>query len=136
MPCLALVVTCESCRCDTYHVSSEPITESSVQLTLRAKWGDGYDVPVVPANQFIAAVGLPSSSAEPDGINLIFGYLAPPLLLGTPDEIRETAQGIKELPVEIKGRFLLTRGRLDELIKVLQSAADQYDQMKGAGRNE
>lgn len=110
--------------------------KSDVQLTLRAKWGDLDGVPVEPANQFIAAVGLPSESREPDGITLVFGYLGPPLLLGTQEEILRKAEELTELPVEIKGRYLLTRGRLEELIKVLQSAAKQYDQVKEMGRNE
>ena len=92
--------------------------------------------PIKPVNQFVATVGTTGEGAEPDGVHLIFGYLSPPMLLGTPEEIRLQAEALTELPVEVAGRFLLTRARLGELISVLQSVAGQYDAMEGRGPGE
>ncbi|MET8908401.1 hypothetical protein [Micromonospora sp. NPDC004551] len=103
----------------------------SQQITVRVVWKDVDTIPVEPANQFAAMVGLPTGSGAPDGVIIVMGYAAPPVLLGTPDEVRRTAADLVELPVDVKARFVLTRERLGELIKVLQITAQQYDEAKG-----
>jgi hypothetical protein len=98
-------------------------------VALRLDWAEHDANSALPANQFIAQVGLPSRQGPPDGIYVTFGHVTPPVLLGpTPEELQNQ---IEELggtrTVRSLGSYLLSRGRLDELIEVLQTAARQYD---------
>ncbi|MEV0838506.1 hypothetical protein AB0I55_03000 [Actinocatenispora sera] len=109
---------------------------AGVQVTLRVDWDRAEDVPTVPANQFMTAIGLPDADGVPDGVHLIVGHLGPPLFAGTPEEILAQAQDKgSAATVEVQGRFVLTRGRLAELINVLTKAAEQYDSIAG-GKGE
>ena len=88
---------------------------------VRAKivW-EGVDrVPVLAANQFL----LQSVSEGEDplaGVVLTVGYLAPPVLLGTPEEQREAASALDHVNVNPVARFSLSATKAAELAKVIQ----------------
>jgi hypothetical protein len=92
-------------------------------------WSDAADVQATPLNQFICQVGAPLRDGRPDGIYLLFGNVVPPLVLGDSREERQrfidmAGGGAK---VQIHGRYVLSRERLDELIEALQKIAKIYD---------
>lgn len=105
-------------------------------MTLRVDWSRADDVPAEPANQFVVNVGLPDKAGTPDGVYLLLGHLTPPILLpGTRNEVVEQLETIQsKRTVEVRGRYLLSRQRLNELIEVLQIAAVQYDKIAERGK--
>jgi len=89
-------------------------------------WVNLEESPTYFVNQFIGQV-------EQDDISLAFGTVAPPLLVGTPEEIAEAANKLRYVPVRTVCRLALTRSRLEELIINLQSTAKIYDDRHIAG---
>ncbi len=55
---------------------------------------------------------------------------AVPLLLGTTEEQKQQARDMGSIPVTTIARVVLTRGRLDELITILQGAIKPLDETK------
>ncbi|MDO8473305.1 MAG: hypothetical protein Q7T05_05750 [Dehalococcoidia bacterium] len=64
---------------------------------------------------------------------LTIGQLAPPILLGSPEEQLEQAKRLGYVPIRIMSRTAFTRDRMVELIAALQSQLKAYDE--GQGRN-
>lgn len=95
-------------------------------------WSGLADVPTTYVNQFAATLGPPTLNGLPDGIYLLLGSIAPPIILGDTEASREASirraqAGVK---VEVHGRFYLTRDRLAELINSLQTIANAYDKVE------
>ncbi|GGQ79795.1 hypothetical protein GCM10010250_59290 [Streptomyces althioticus] len=101
-------------------------------LEVRLKWRN-TDVPSRPANQFIVSMGLPNRAGQADAIHLSLGQADPPIVSGSPEQMKQDLLELGTLPVETLGRYVLTRERLTELIQVLQQAADRYDNMRRSG---
>jgi len=94
-------------------------------------WSEVADVPTAYVNQFVVQLGPPTRGGLPDGIYLLLGSVAPPLILGDNQAIRDASirraqDGVKP---EVHGRFYFTKERLDELISSLQTIADAYDKV-------
>ncbi|MEV6547628.1 hypothetical protein AB0M57_02830 [Streptomyces sp. NPDC051597] len=100
-------------------------------FTLGMTW-HGREQAARPANQFVASLGLPTSTGKADEVYLTFGHVAPPVLTGTPQAMEEQVRALGSLPVETLGRYVLSRARLQELIDVLQRAAVIFDGALGA----
>ena len=95
-------------------------------FTVRLDWPK--DQPrALPANQFAVAMGVPTASG-PDTIYLMIGHADPPIISSSDEGATED---VNVLPIEALGRYVLTRSRLDELIKLLQNAAEAYDEAGG-----
>ncbi|MGW2233122.1 hypothetical protein [Streptomyces sp. NPDC001759] len=114
---------------------SEPSTlRQSDQTILRVVWQDPEGA-AQPCNQFAVTLGLPTQAGVPEAVYLTLGNVEPPLLVGTVEEVREQLERAGgQLSVKPLGRFVLTRGRIDELIRVLQTAAQQFDQAQGGSK--
>ncbi|MFE0459578.1 hypothetical protein ACFW1A_09990 [Kitasatospora sp. NPDC058965] len=106
---------------------SEPTQFASYMLRLR--WPDGQPA-TQPANQFAISMGLPVGGS-PDAIYLSIGHAAPPVITAAVDLSEGGPHDLGVVDVNIFGRYMLTRGRLDELIGLLQNAATQYDEAQG-----
>jgi hypothetical protein len=97
-------------------------------VPLRASWRGIDDVPVRFVNQFLVSTGLSSADGTPDGVYLALGHTAPPILLGTRDEMRaQLASHEGRLDVTVHGRYVVPRARLEELIEILRTALEKYD---------
>jgi hypothetical protein len=86
-------------------------------------WAGVEDVPILYANTFISQFD-PTSMG---GFILTVGQLTPPVLLGTEDEIKEQAERVSYVPVRAVARIAVTRGKLDELIAILESTKEKFD---------
>lgn len=115
------------------HVTDDwaEIESAQFSISMRSEWGDVENVPVQFTNQFSASVGLTSHRGTPDAIYLTFGHVSLPIMLGSPDDVRERLEAKGKLTVSILARFSLTRDRLDELIEVLDSVRRQHDAVVG-----
>ena len=108
---------------------TEADTQLGQEIRIPVDWSSAAGVPVAYVNQFVAQIGPPTRSGTPDGIYLLLGSVAPPLIVGDDDEARrpyvEAAMvGVKP---EVHGQFYLTRERLDELIHALYTIAENFD---------
>jgi hypothetical protein len=92
-------------------------------------WSDAAGTPVSFVNQFVAQLGPPTRSGRPDGIYLLLGNVAPPLIVGDDDEARRPyiEAAIAGIKPEVHGQFYFSRERLDELIHSLHTIAENFD---------
>jgi hypothetical protein len=100
-------------------VSEQPSERGKIQLPLA--WIGVDELPIILVNQFLGQF-------LEDEFILTFGTVAPPPLLGDPEQRLEQAKQIEFLPVQAVTRFGLTRTRLEELVRVLKETLDNYDE--------
>lgn len=99
------------------------------QVQVRLDWSGAEESPTMHVNQVMTQVGPPSSAGVPDGIYLSLGSISPPLI--PPDE-EGRAQRVADLArsslkVSVHARAHVSREALADIIRALQTAADQYD---------
>lgn len=103
---------------------------SSQQVLVRLDWSEVEQTPAHHVNQVLAQVGPPSSKGIPDGIYVALGSLSPPVI--PPDDDRREARVAEladsVLKIAVHARVQLSREALQDLIQVLQTTADQYDE--------
>lgn len=112
----------------------------SQQVLVRLDWSEVEQTPAHHVNQVLAQVGPPSLKGIPDGIYVALGNLSPPVI--PPDDDRREARVAElansVLKVAVHARVQLSREALRDLIQVLQTTADQYDESvrlaAGSGR--
>lgn len=101
-------------------------------VALEPDWSTARDVPVSVANVFVAQLAGVSRSGRPDGIYLVSGHAAPPLLLGSPESIRKALAALDgRLPVDVVSQVFLTRDRVQELVELLQDTIKKFDEASG-----
>ena len=86
----------------------DPRTEGTI--TVRLEWDDPSNLTVMAMNRF-------NIGADPitGGIVITFGHVAPPLLLGAPDEQAQLASEIEYLPIRPLASFALPQELATEL---------------------
>lgn len=89
-------------------------------------WIGAEDLPVLFVNTFVGQV-----QPQEKAFYLTIGQTVPPALLGTPEEQTEQLEQIAYVPVKPVARLAFTRSRLEELIAILRTNLDQYDQIVG-----
>jgi hypothetical protein len=92
-------------------------------------WASAESLPLMFANAFVSQLGSQAGTAgPPDAIYLTIGQLAPPLLVGTPEEVAQQAARFNGT-VEVRpvARIVLSRERAAELGELLQTVIKQYD---------
>lgn len=93
------------------------------QIQLSIVWTGAEDVPIFFANQFIVQF-----DGDLGAHILTVGQLAPPALIGTPEEKREQAERLDFVAVNTVARLAFTPARMQELIGVLTANVDQREQ--------
>lgn len=86
-------------------------------------------MPVQHVNQALAQIGVPSTDGAPDGIYITLGSSEPPLIVGDEDERKQALEALGTIKITVHGRFHISRGQLDDLIRVLHTIAEQYDEV-------
>ncbi len=85
--------------------TTEPMDIPPVTIPLAWKIGE---TSTVHATQFIL-------QQEDDLYYLTVGQVAPPMLIGTPEEQHEQAEEIESIPVTVLGRFVVSRKHMEQL---------------------
>ncbi|HCU92168.1 MAG TPA: hypothetical protein DHU96_05300 [Actinobacteria bacterium] len=96
-------------------------------IQLPQDWSAVADVPVQHVNQALAQIGLPSQDGAPDGVYISLGSSEPPAVFGNEEERKQALEALGAIKVTVHGRFHLSRGQLNDLIRVLRTIAEQYD---------
>jgi hypothetical protein len=89
-------------------------------------WVDVDQTPIQFANQFI-------SQYQAHEFVLTIGQLAPPMIIGTPEQQTEQVENLAFVTVRPLARFGLPVNRLRELIRVLSENLESYDRKTGGG---
>lgn len=97
--------------------------ESEQSLSLPVSWVEVDQADVVAANQFAMAYNPTTGESV-----LTVGHVAPPMLLGTEEDVRQQAEKIQFVPIRTVGRFSMTRSIAEALREVLQQHLARYDQ--------
>jgi hypothetical protein len=88
-------------------------------------WIGVEDLPALVANQAVVQF-----TAENEFI-VIFGQVAPPILLGNEEQRREQLRSVTFAAVKPVARLGLTRARVQELIQVLNENLANHDRAFG-----
>ena len=88
-------------------------------------WIGVEETPIEYINQFVSQV-------DGEGFIVTVGQLTPPVLMGTPDELREQAEAISHVSVRPVVRLGLTAGKMMELVAILQANIDQAERIRQA----
>ncbi|GIH76123.1 hypothetical protein [Planobispora longispora] len=105
-------------------------SQDVAEVTITVDWSDAATIPVTHVNQFVAQPGPPTMEGSPDGVYLLVGSIAPPIIPSDPEGQRRVFAALKDgLKVTGHARFHLSRERLEELIAILQQTADNYDEL-------
>lgn len=83
---------------------------------IEAVWSGGAHPPVLATNQLLVQV------AGVDEIVVSLGHVLPPMFHGTPAEREAQVLETSTVPINVLGRFGITRARLEELRDLL----DEY----------
>ena len=99
------------------------------QVAVRLDWSAAEACPAQHVNQVLVQVGPPSQSGVPDGIYMAVGSISPPVIPADPERraARVAELTASVVKVAVYGRVTMSREVLDDLIRVLQLTADQYD---------
>jgi hypothetical protein len=100
--------------------------EEAEELTIPLSFVGAEDVPVLYANQFVVQF-------MQDGFILTVGQLTPPILLGTGEEKREKAKQLSLVPVKVVARLAIDRRRVEELVNLLRTQLERFDEEKRKG---
>lgn len=105
------------------------------ELKLEFDWSDAADQDVRVATQFLVQIGVPVDG-KPDGVYLIVGHANPPVIVS--DDAKSRAEQVEryggKLPVDVYGRYFLSRARLEELRGALDKLARTYDGLSEGGQ--
>ena len=83
------------------------------------------DEPILFANQFY----IQHHQTE---FILTFCQIQPPLLVGTPEQVRQQAEHVTSVAARAVARIGLTSQRMTELVRVLQENLQKYEQARGS----
>ena len=92
----------------------EEVVADEDGIVVPVEWVGVHEASMEPANQF--AMSPNPLSGE---VILVIGHLAPPLLIGSPEERREQAQAIETVKIRALARYSMTR-------KVAQQLRDVF----------
>ncbi len=101
---------------------------AGLKIQVPIVWVGTDDVQVVLVNNFFAQFVQP----DQDEFILTLGTVVPPALLGTPEQMAEQARAVSFVPVRAVARLGLTRQRVVELGRLLETILRQYDEARKA----
>lgn len=98
------------------------MTQGSDRVEIPLSWVDADQRDVMSANQSAM-----SHNTETGEFILTLGHMAPPLLSGSEEEMRQQASQLSFVPVRALARFSLTKQGVEALREVIQANLARYD---------
>jgi hypothetical protein len=117
---------------DTRQAIAQQIVGELPLVAVRVDWTEVNALDPRHINQLAVQLGSPTPDGIPDGVYLAVGALTPPILqVSDAETARKLADELKgtSLTVVAHGRFHMSRGLVDVLIRLLQVVAEQYDSL-------
>jgi hypothetical protein len=104
------------------------MTNPTGSIPISLIWPDVDEQSVYRANQFLGQLSPgPGPDGAPEEFVLTIGYVSPPVMLGSAEEQAATMNALGAVSVRTLARVSMSRGRLQELIGILQQSASNYD---------
>jgi hypothetical protein len=102
------------------YVTLGTVTQPS-QAPIRAEisWADVDDLPIVAASHCIVQAAVHDTPKVNDVV-VTLGYLAPPVFLGTPEQVATAARELTQVKIRPSARFLMSIDKAEELAAALQ----------------
>ncbi len=98
--------------------------EENIEFGIPLTWIGAEDLPVLFVNKFVGQV-----EPEEHVFYLTVGQALPPALIGTPEERLHQLREIAYVPIRPIARLAFTKRKLEELVAVLQTHLDQYEEI-------
>ena len=105
-----------------------PEPEDAGGVTVSLVWPSVEDLPVYASNQVIVQLNL-GPDGRPDSIVLTLGFVAPPVVLGTPAEQQLAMQALGGVAVRPLSRTSMPISRAKELVDVLSRQIKAAEEM-------
>ena len=93
------------------------------QVSVPLSWTGVEDCPVLTVTNMM-------SQFDGDLFVLSFGFNNPPVLMGTPQQVKQQAESVKAIRVSTVSRISLTENQLEKTIKTLQINLKRYRKFK------
>jgi hypothetical protein len=105
-------------------------------MQVRLDWGAVETAQPLHANQVIAQVGPQGSDGQPDGLYISFGSAPPPVLMDDTAQREAALDRLREVGVKVNvlTQVHITRQLLGDLVGLLQTAAEKYDELTAIGQ--
>lgn len=105
-------------------------------VRVRLDWGAVEAAQPVHANQVIAQVGPQGSDGQPDGLYISFGSAPPPIFTDEAAQREAALERLREggVKVNVLTQVHITRQLLGDLIGLLQTTAEKYDEAARIGQ--
>lgn len=94
------------------------MTDEGDTIQIPFSWVGVEELPVHAANHFLV-------QADGDMHYLTIGHATPPVLLGSPEDLKRQLTQLGLVPVKPLGRFALSRSKAQELVGVLTSVLEK-----------
>ena len=109
-------------------------TQEVVQV--RLDWGAVETAQPVHANQVLTQVGPQGSDGQPDGLYITFGSAQPPIFTDEAAQREAALERLREggVKVNVLTQVHITRQLLGDLIGLLQTTAEKYDEAARIGQ--
>lgn len=95
--------------------------EGKIERDIPLTWIGAEELPLLFVNRLIGQAG-------EDHFVLTLGQSVPPALIGTPEQKAEQLEQIAYVPVKPIARLAFTRRTCQDLIAILQTVLEGYDQ--------
>ena len=107
------------------------MTQGSDHVEIPLSWVDADQRDVMAANQSAMI-----HNTETGEFILTLGHMAPPLLFGSEEEMRQQAAQLPFVPIRALARFSLTRQGVEALREVVQANLARYDERDQGGQSD
>ena len=107
-------------------------------VQVRLDWSAVETAQPVHANQVIAQIGPQGSDGQPDGLYISFGSAPPPVFTDEGAQREAALDRLREAGVKVNvlTQVHITRQLLGDLIGLLQTTAEKYDEVARIGQVE
>jgi hypothetical protein len=102
------------------------MAEESEHVDITVGFIGAEDVPILYGNQFVVQF-------LQDEFIITIGQMAPPILLGSPEQQMEQAKKVSFVPIRVVARLAFNRTRFEELTQLMQQQMARFDEEKRKG---
>ena len=129
---------CDTSRMATSDEGRQPSSSELKGRGVPMLWVGVDETPVAIANQLLVQVDF-AEGGSPDTAILTFGYVTPPVIVGSPDDQERQIESLTHVAIRPVARVSLTPRRLREWVELLDRTIAQieaWDDAKDGGSHD